>query len=131
LPAKPLIGAVEVAGVPRLLVVGGAGSLLVPGGSEAVMAQPDFPDAYKPEAEAGARFLATLREVDDALDWSFLSPSAEFVEGERTGKFRIGADHLLVSNSGRSWISMEDFAIAFLDEFERPAHSRQRFTVGY
>ena len=65
------------------------------------------------------------------LDWSFLSPSAEFVEGERTGKFRLGSDRLLINSEGKSWISFADFAIAMLDEVEQPKHSRQRFTVGY
>ena len=60
-----------------------------------------------------------------------MSPSAEFVEGERTGVFRIGQDDLLVSREGRSWITFADYAIAMIDEVEVPKHSRQRFTVGY
>jgi len=60
-----------------------------------------------------------------------LSPSAEFVETERTGTFRLSQDELLVSAEGRSWISFADYAIALLDEVENPRHSRQRFTVGY
>ena len=62
---------------------------------------------------------------------TFVSPSAEFVEGERTGVFRIGKDDLLVSSEGRSWITFADYAIALIDEVETPKHSRQRFTVGY
>ena len=89
-----------------------------------------FPEEYKPEATAGGRYLETLRKEQD-LDWTFLSPSAEFVEGERTGKFRLGKDHLLFGADGKSWITFADFAIALLDEVEHPAHSRQRFTVGY
>lgn len=65
------------------------------------------------------------------LHWTFVSPSAEFVEGERCGSFRIGKDDLLVSREGRSWITFADYAIAMLDEVEAPKHSRQRFTVGY
>ena len=60
-----------------------------------------------------------------------MSPSAEFVPGERTGSFRLGGDRLLTDTDGRSWISMEDFAIALVDELETPRHSRQRFTIGY
>jgi uncharacterized protein len=71
-----------------------------------------------------------LRKERD-LDWTFLSPSAEFAPGERTGKFRFRGDQMLVDAKGKSWISMEDFAIAFVDELEHPKHSRQRFTVGY
>ena len=127
--AALLIAAVKQAGVYRLLVVGGAGSLEVAPG-RALLDTPDFPAAYRPEAEAGRRFLDTLR-TERALDWTFLSPAAEFVPGERTGKFRLGGQQLLADANGRSWISMEDYAIAFVDELETPKHSRQRFTVGY
>ncbi|RCS31726.1 NAD(P)-dependent oxidoreductase [Rhodanobacter denitrificans] len=127
--AASLIAAVKHAGVGRLLVVGGAGSLEVAPG-HALLDTPDFPAAYRPEAEAGRRFLDTLRSERE-LDWTFLSPSAEFVPGERTDKFRLGGDQLLTAASGKSWISMEDYAIAFVDELETPKHPRQRFTVGY
>jgi putative NADH-flavin reductase len=129
LPAKAVIGPVKQAGVKRLLVVGGAGSLLLPNGTRVIDSE-GFPAEYKAEAGAGAEFLETLRQEKD-LDWTFLSPSAEFVEGERTGVFRIGKDDLLVSSAGRSWITFADFAIAMLDEVEVPKHSRQRFAVGY
>ena len=127
--AAAILGPVKRAGIKRLLVVGGAGSLLLPDGSR-VIDSPDFPAEYKAEASAGAAYLEALRQ-ESALDWSFLSPSAEFVEGPRTGAFRLGQDHLLVSAQGRSWITFADFAIAMLDEVEKPAHVRQRFTVGY
>lgn len=123
-----LVTAVRNAGVARYLVVGGAGSLEVASG-EKVIDQPGFPDAYKPEARAGAEFLDFLRGVDD-LDWTFLSPSAEFMPGERTGEFRLGQDTLLTHDEGSS-ISFEDYAIALVDELEKPKHVRQRFTVGY
>lgn len=129
IPADAIISAVKRAGVKRLLVVGGAGSLLAAPGLKVIDA-PNFPAEYKAEASAGAAYLDQLRQEKD-LDWSFLSPSAEFVEGERSGAFRLGQDDLLVSAQGRSWISFEDYAIAMMDEFEQPAHSRRRFTVGY
>lgn len=129
LPAAAVIGPVKEAGVKRLLVVGGAGSLLLPGGGRVIDSE-GFPAEYKAEASAGAEFLDVLRQEKD-LDWTFLSPSAEFVETERTGKFRLGQDNLLVSSAGRSWISFADYAIALIDEVETPKHSRQRFTVGY
>ena len=129
LPPEAVINPVKKAGVKRLLVVGGAGSLLLPGGSR-VIDSPGFPEEYKAEASAGSVFLDTLRQEKD-LDWTFLSPSAEFVETARTGKFRLGRDELLVSSEGRSWISFADFAIALIDEVETPKHSRQRFTIGY
>lgn len=123
-----LIAAVRESGVKRYLVVGGAGSLEVAPGQRLVD-QPDFPAAYKAEASKGADFLDLLRTVDD-LEWSFLSPSALFSPGERTGTFRLGKDTLLSNEKGSS-ISFEDYAIALADEIEKPAHIRQRFTVGY
>jgi putative NADH-flavin reductase len=127
--ADALIAAVKTAGVKRLLVVGGAGSLEVAPG-KALMDSDGFPEAFKAEAKAGGRFLERLRAEHD-LDWTFLSPSADFAPGERTGHFRLGGDQLLRDTQGKSHISMEDFAIAMVDEVEQHAHSRQRFTVGY
>jgi len=127
-PAK-VIAATKAAKVPRLLVVGGAGSLEVAPGLTLVNS-PDFPPEYKPETLAGVKFLDVLRQEEE-LDWTFLSPSYLFAPGERTGKFRLGKDELLVGADGQSRISTEDFAIALVDELERPKHSRERFTVGY
>ena len=123
-----LIEAVRSSGVKRYLVVGGAGSLEVAPGVRLVTT-PNFPAAYKAEASKGADFLDFLKTVDD-LDWTFLSPSAMFVPGERTGKFRLGGDQLLSNENGSS-ISFEDYAIALADEIEKPRHVKQRFTVGY
>jgi putative NADH-flavin reductase len=127
-PVK-LIAAVKEAKVGRYLVVGGAGSLEAAPGVRLVTT-PGFPVAYKAEAEAGAMFLDLLR-AEKELNWTFLSPSALFVAGERTGKFRLGTDQLLTAADGKSSISFEDFAVALADEIERPAHIRRRFTVGY
>ncbi len=129
LAPQAIIEPVKRAGVKRLLMVGGAGSLLLPSGHR-VIDSPDFPEAYKAEASAGVHFLDVLRQ-EPTLDWTFLSPSAEFVEGERRGHYVLGKDHLLIGADGKSWITFADFAIAMLDELEKPAHSRQRFTVGY
>jgi putative NADH-flavin reductase len=127
-PAR-LIGAVRDSKVGRYLVVGGAGSLEVAPGVRLV-ATPNFPVVYKAEAEKGGAFLDLLRQETE-LNWTFLSPSALFTAGERTGKFRLGTDQLLTASDGKSWVSFEDFAVALADEIERPAHIRQRFTVGY
>ena len=127
-PAK-LIGAAKDSKVGRYLVVGGAGSLEVAPGVRLVTT-PNFPAQYKAEAEKGAAFLDLLRQEKE-LNWTFLSPSALFVEGERTGKFRLGTDQLLADADGKSWISFPDFAVALVDEIERPSHLRKRFTVGY
>ena len=123
-----LIDAVKASGVSRYLVVGGAGSLEVAPG-QLLIDQPNFPEAYLPEARAGLDFLNQLRN-EKALDWTFISPSALFEAGERTGHFRVGQDTLL-SNEQGSRISYEDFSVALVDEIEKPVHSRQRFTVGY
>jgi len=127
--ARSAIGAAKNARVQRFLVVGGAGSLEIAPGS-ALIDQPNFPPAAKPEASAGRDFLNTLK-TERELDWTYLSPSAFFSPGERTGKFRIGQDQLLTGADGQSKISMEDYAIALADEIEKPQHRRQRFTVGY
>lgn len=123
-----LVEALRKAGVRRWLVVGGAASLEVAPGKR-LLDQPDFPEAYREEATSGAAALDLLRGIED-LDWTFLSPSAMFVPGERTGTFRLGKDMLLTTAEGSS-ISYEDYAIALVDELETPRHVRQRFTVGY
>jgi uncharacterized protein len=123
-----LIEAARASGAKRYVVVGGAGSLEVAPGVK-LIDTPQFPALYKAEAGKGCEFLDLLRR-EKTLDWTFLSPSAMFVPGERTGKFRLGKDQLLTNDKGSS-ISFEDYAIALVDELEKPAHSRQRFTVGY
>lgn len=126
---EKVISATKKGHVARLLVVGGAGSLEVAAGLLLVNA-PNFPAEYKSEALAGAAFLERLRK-EKVLDWTFLSPSAFFAPGQRTGKFRLGKDQLLIAADGKSHVSMEDFAIALADELEKPKHARERFTVGY
>ncbi|MGH6962078.1 MAG: NAD(P)-dependent oxidoreductase [Dongiaceae bacterium] len=126
---QKLIGAVKTAGVKRYVVVGGAGSLEVKPGAQLVT-HPSFPAANKGEAHKGRDFLTLLRGEDE-LEWTFLSPSAVIAPGERTGKFRLGGDQLLVDGNGESKISQEDYAVALIDEVEQPRHVRRRFTVGY
>jgi len=123
-----LIAAVKKSGTKRYVVVGGAGSLEVAPGVQLIDA-PEFPAEYKPEAAAGGVFLDKLRG-ETGLDWTFLSPSALFVPGERTGKFRLGGDQLIANEAGSS-ISFEDYAVALVDEIESPKHVKARFTVGY
>lgn len=127
--AATIMAPVKQAGVPRLLVVGGAGSLEAAPGVQ-LFDTPTFPEAAKKESGAGRIFLAALR-AEGALDWTFLSPSALIEPGERTTRFRLGGDQLLRAADGTSRITMEDYAIAMVDELEQPRHSRRRFTVGY
>jgi putative NADH-flavin reductase len=126
---ETLLAAVKQSGVKRYLVVGGAGSLEVAPGVK-LFDTKEFPAIYLGEARKGGVFLDLLKG-ESGLDWSFLSPSALIEPGERTGKFRLGTDQLLVDGAGQSRISAEDFAVALVDELEKPAHTRQRFTVGY
>ncbi|HEY3990851.1 MAG TPA: NAD(P)-dependent oxidoreductase [Acidobacteriaceae bacterium] len=113
---------------PRLVVVGGAGSLEVEPGT-LLLKTKDFPAASKPIALAHEKALELLRA--SSIDWTYLSPSAFFEPGERTGRFRLGQDQLLTAADSKSSISMEDYAIALVDELEQPQRRRQRFTVGY
>ncbi|MDF3012425.1 MAG: 3-beta hydroxysteroid dehydrogenase [Cellvibrio sp.] len=124
-----LIDAVKASGVPRLLVVGGAGSLEVVPGVQLVDT-PEFPAEWKAVALAAREFLNLLR-AEKTLDWTYLSPSALIEPGQRTGKFRLGTEQLLINERGESRISTQDFAVALIDELENPVHSQQRFTVGY
>ncbi|MEV6426744.1 NAD(P)H-binding protein [Nocardia sp. NPDC051463] len=129
----PALTSVLLAGAARngvrLLVVGGASTLTVPGAAGAMLHEiPDFPAELQPIAHACADQLAICRADADA-DWTYLSPPAELVPGRRTGTYRLGVDELLAGAEGISTISMEDFAVALLDEAERPAHSKARFTV--
>lgn len=127
--AAKLIGAVRQAGVKRYLVVGGAGSLKIAPDKD-LIDSPHFPAEYKEEAGKGRDFLNLLRG-ESTLDWTFLSPAALIQPGARTGKFRLGKDELVVDTAGESRISAEDYAVALLDEIEKPQHIRQRFTLAY
>ncbi|MCC5464606.1 NAD(P)-dependent oxidoreductase [Pelosinus baikalensis] len=128
--AKHLVSLLKGKEKPRLLIVGGAGSLLVDDQGTKVSSTPNFPPAYLPTATAMGEELVFLRTIDN-VNWTFFSPAAEFGPGERTGQFRLGKDHLLTDAQGQSHISMEDYAIALVDEIEHPYHIRERFTIGY
>ena len=128
--SRALIAGLRASGVPRVLYVGGASSLEVAPG-QALADQPEFPEAYKAEAQEGRDALAIWRNDAQGLDWTYLSPAAEIAPGERTGTYRTTADRLLTDDEGRSFISFEDYAVAALDELERPKHVRERFGVAY
>ena len=118
----------------RIAVVGGAGSLLAAEGGPRVVDTPDFPDAYKGEALAHADVLDALRATDSNVDWFYVSPAAAFGAHAGVapkGSFQLGGDILLTDAEGNSAIAGEDYAHAFVDEIETPAHRRQRFTVAH
>lgn len=126
--ARSLIEGLKRAGVHRLVVVGGAGSLEVAPGVQLVDT-PDFPAAWRPGAAALRDALAIYRTAD--LDWTFFSPAAFISPGERTGKYRTGTDQLVTDEKGESRISAEDYAVALIDELEKPRFIRRRFTAAY
>ena len=125
---EKLVAGLEAAGVQRLLMVGGAGSLEVSPGVQLVDSG-YLPAEWKPIALAHREALQILRASH--LDWTSLCPAAYFEPGPRTGVFRLGLDNLVANEKGESRISMEDYAIAMVDELEKHAHPRQRFSVGY
>lgn len=124
---RAIYAGVKQAGVKRLLVVGGAGSLFVAPGVQLVDT-PNFPAEYKPGALA-AREALNLIQNETSLDWTFLSPPILLAPGERTGKYRLGTDAPLMNGEAPGGISVADLAVAIVDELENPRHVRQRFTV--
>lgn len=125
-----IVDSVKKSGVERLLIVGGAGTLFYAPG-KMVMDADDIPAKLLPGIKSlGEFYLNTLRKEND-IDWIFLSPAANMTPGERTGKFRIGKDDLVVGVNGDSNISVEDYAVAMVDELEQKHHHKERFTIGY
>ena len=122
------IAAVRKAGNVRLIVVGGAGSLEVAPGVS-LLASGHLPAAWVPIATSHDKALKLLQS--SGINWTYFSPAAYFEPGERTGKFRLGTNELISDAKGESRISMEDYAIALMDELEKPAHERARFSIGY
>ena len=107
----------------RVLFVGGAGSLLTPDGTR-LLDTPGFPPEYAAEASSGAAALAVFRSAPADLDWTFVSPAPVIAPGDRTGSYRVALD----TPAGDA-ISAEDYAVALVDELEKPQHRRQRFTA--
>ncbi|MEM5368761.1 NAD(P)H-binding protein [Paraburkholderia azotifigens] len=127
--ARALVEGTRSAGVKRLVVVGGAGSLEVAPGKQLVDTE-GFPQAYKAIALAHRDVLPILRAAND-LDWTFFAPAALIAPGERKGTFRTGAGSLIVDAQGNSSISAEDYAIAFVDELEQGRFVHQLATAAY
>lgn len=126
--AEAVVKGMQTAGLNRLLVVGGAGSLKTESG-ELLMNTPDFPVEIKPLAAAHARAYEIYSNTE--LDYTYISPPAVVQSGRRTGQFRIGLDRLVFDENGESIISVEDLAVAIIDELEEGNFSRERFTVAY
>lgn len=127
---KSIIEAVRNSGVKRLQVVGGAGSLLVVPGKR-LMDTDVFPIEFKPIVEALAKVLTDFLPKEKSLDWVFFSPAGIIEPGQRTAKYRLGKNEVIADASGNSKISSQDYAKAMIDEFEKPQHHNERFTIGY
>ncbi len=128
--SQAIVEAVRSAGVPRLLKVGGAGSLFVAPGVQLVDT-PEFPAEWKPGALAARDALAALR-AEHTLNWTFLSPPILLTPGERRGTYRVGSEAPLMNADGSpGTITVADLAVAIVDELETPRHPRARFTVAY
>ncbi len=130
--SKAIEAGVKKAGIRRLIVVGGAGSLYIVPDLQLVDT-PEFPEAFKAGATAARDYLNILKEDKD-LDWTFFSPAIEMHHGittGRTGQYRTGLDNPVFDANNRSVLSVEDLAVALLDEAETAKHIRQRFTAAY
>ncbi|WP_086668026.1 NAD(P)-dependent oxidoreductase [Lentzea kentuckyensis] len=127
---RSVVEGLRTAGVRRLVVVGGAGSLRTASGQDRVD-EADFPEMYKAESLAQRQVLTFLRDEVSDLDWTYVSPADEIAPGERTGTFRLGGDQLLVAADGTSFITAEDYAVALMDEVESDQAIRARISVAY
>jgi len=127
--ARAILSAAKEARAPRLVVVGGAGTLEVAPGVQLIDTE-GFPPQYKATAE-GARQFHRILQGESAIDWTVFSPAAMISPGQRTGVFRTAEGKLLSDADGNSAISVEDYAVAMVNELERPAHRRQIFTAAY
>lgn len=127
---RAIIEGVRKSGVKRLLVVGGAGSLYISSGKR-LMDAGLMPESYLPAIRALAEVYLIDLMAEKSIDWVFFSPAGMLEQGLRTGKFRLGKDDLIVNEKGESRISVQDYAVAMINELEKPAHHKERFTIGY
>lgn len=125
-----ILKAAKNAGVKRLLIVGGAGSLYV-APNVRVMDTSTFPQEILPGVKGLAKVLTDFLLPEKDIDWVFFSPAGNIFPGERTANFRLGKDNLIVDNDGNSNISVQDYAVAMIDELENANHHQERFTIGY
>ncbi|EOA51741.1 NAD(P)-dependent oxidoreductase [Bacteroides salyersiae] len=125
-----IMDGVKKSGVSRFLMVGGAGSLFIAPGIRLVDSG-EVPEKLLPGVKALSDFYFHFLKKEKEIDWVFFSPAADMVPGVRTGRYRLGKDDMVVDVAGNSHISVQDYAAAMIDEFEKPAHHQERFTIGY
>ena len=127
---RAILAGAKKAGVKRLLCVGGAGTLFCAPGLRLVDAGV-LPAEIMPGVKSLGEFYLNILCNEKEIDWVFFSPAGNLAPGERTGKFRLGKDDLIVNDKGESRISVEDYAVAMIDEAENKSHHKERFTIGY
>lgn len=126
-----MLAAAKKSGIGRMLIVGGGGTLFCAPGVR-VLETGILPNEIMNGVVSLAYVYLNILTNEQELDWVFFSPAGMFDEkGERTGKFRLGKDDLVVDAEGNSHISVQDYAVAMVDELEKPAHHKERFTIGY
>ena len=125
-----IMDGVKKSGVSRFLMVGGAGSLFIAPGIRLVDSG-EVPEKLLPGVKALSDFYFHFLKKEKEIDWVFFSPAADMVPGVRTGRYRLGKEDMVVDVAGNSHISVQDYAAAMIDEFEKPAHHQERFTIGY
>ena len=125
-----IMDGVKKSGVSRFLMVGGAGSLFIVPGIRLVDSG-EVPEKLLPGVKALSDFYFHFLKKEKEIDWVFFSPAADMAPGVRTGRYRLGKDDMVVDIAGNSHISVQDYAAAMIDEFEKPAHHQERFTIGY
>ena len=125
-----ILEGIRKSGVKRFLVVGGAASLFISPGKR-LMDAGVMPESFLPAVRALAGFYLNDLIAEKNIDWVFFSPAVNLEPGMRTGKFRLGKDDIILNEKGESRISVQDYAVAMVDELEKPAHHRERFTIGY
>lgn len=125
-----ILDAVKAAGVKRILIVGGAGTLFVAPGVR-VVDTGVIPEEIMGGVKSLGEFYLNTLMPENEIDWVFFSPAGEIAPGEKTGKYRLGKDDLIVDENGKSRISTGDYAAAMVDELEKPTRHKERFTIGY
>lgn len=125
-----ILKAAKKAGIKRLQIVGGAGSLFIDPGVT-LISSGQVPLNIRSGVESLAKVLQDYLIPEKELDWVFFSPAANLKNGHRTGEYRLGKDDMIFDSHGESVISVEDYAMAMIDELENPKHHRERFTIGY
>lgn len=128
--AKKLLAALPITSLNRLVWVGGAGSLEV-APSVSLITIPEFPSEFKDEGLAQGEALEVFKNSNSTVNWTFISPAADIFPGKKTGQYRVGGDQLLSDAEGHSKISVQDYAVGFIDEVESGVHPRQRIGLAY